>query len=162
MATTSKPTNAKTKTEQFLTFLLPPEQKVILPTKQLVEILSLSLGQITPITDLAPAVMGVCNWRGEVLWVVDLGYLLGFNPLFHYVHTQSTYKVILVHSQGYTLGLAVSQVGQMLWCDPTQIQPASATFVDSELAAYLRGYWLDPNGDAFLVLDADALCKGFT
>jgi positive phototaxis protein PixI len=101
--------------------------------------------------------MGVSNWRGEVLWLVDLGYMIGFDALHAAGYTQVIYKTILVRSQGQILGLVVSGVEQMLWCALDQIQPSSTNYVTSELASYLRGYYLSPNRDLILVLDGDAL-----
>ncbi|WP_019502435.1 chemotaxis protein CheW [Pseudanabaena sp. PCC 6802] len=146
-----------TASEQFLTFLLPPKQRVMISTKQLVEIVNISIGQVVPIPDVSPYVMGVSNWRGEVLWMVDLGCMLGFEPLHAASYTQATYKSILVRSQGQIMGLVVSGVEQMLWCAPDRIQTSVANYVTSDLASYLRGYYLAPDRDLTLVLDGDAL-----
>lgn len=157
MATESAVAKANVGSEQFLSFVLPPDQKVIVSTKQLIEILNISLGQIVPIPDVPPFVMGVCNWRGEVLWVADLGYILGFEPLYQQGFTQTTYKVILLRSQGQTLGLAVRNVQQMVWCNPEQIQASSDSYVTSELSSCIQGYYLSPDRELMLVLDGDAL-----
>ena len=59
-------------TEQFLTFSLgQDQQQALLPTSQLLEIVRVNLSQITPIAGIAPYVMGVYNWRGDVIWVID-------------------------------------------------------------------------------------------
>ncbi|MEE3716098.1 chemotaxis protein CheW [Tumidithrix elongata RA019] len=178
-STTSSPpkqvgsTSQKANSEQFLTFSVSPTQKVMLATRQLVEILNLSLGQITAIADVAPTVMGVCNWRGEVLWVVDLAYLMGFEPIYRSGYTQTNCSVILVRqnasqreSQGIAIGLAVTQVGQMLWCESEQILPAPATIANSGMGKFLRGYWLNETGwlegsETLLVLNGDALVRAF-
>lgn len=146
-----------TGSEQFLTFLLPPEQRVMISTKQLVEIVNISISQVVPIPDVPPYVMGVSNWRGEVLWLVDLGYMLGFDPLHTAGYAQVNYKAILLRSQGQIVGLLVNGVEQMIWCAPDQIQPTSTNYVTSELASYLRGYYLAPDRDLTLVLDGEAL-----
>jgi positive phototaxis protein PixI len=157
MATESAVSKATVGSEQFLSFVLPPEQKVIVSTKQLVEILNISLTQIVPIPDVPPFVMGACNWRGEVLWVADLGYMLGFEPLYQQGFNQPTYKVILLRSQGQTLGLAVRNIKQMMWCDPSQIQSSSTNYVTSDLSSCIQGYYLSPDRELMLVLDGDAL-----
>jgi positive phototaxis protein PixI len=156
--------NQRANTEQFLTFSVSPTQKVMLPTRQLVEILNLSLGQITSIADVSPTIMGVCNWRGEVLWVVDLASLTGFEPLYRN-YSQSNTNVILARSQGLTIGLAVSQIGQMLWCDLDRIMPAPASFSSAGMSKFLRGYWLNQTSDGknetYLILNADAIVTAF-
>lgn len=69
-------------TEQFLTFSLSLEQQALLPTQQLLEIVKVNLSQITAIAGLEPYVMGIYNWRGDVIWVVDLASMLGFTPIY--------------------------------------------------------------------------------
>jgi positive phototaxis protein PixI len=157
MAIASAVAKATIGDEQFLSFVLPPAQKVIVSTKHLVEILNLSLGQVVPIPDVPVFVMGVCNWRGEVLWVVDLSYMLGFEPLYQHGFTQTTYKVILLRSQGKTIGLAVRNVEQMVWCNPEQIQSSSTSYVTSELSSCIQGYYLNAKQELMLVLDGEAL-----
>jgi positive phototaxis protein PixI len=157
MATDRAVAKATVGSEQFLSFVLPPQQKVIVSTKKLVEILNISLGQIVPIPDVPPFVMGVTNWRGEVLWVADLAYMLGFEPLYQQGFTQPNYKVILLRSQGQTLGLAVRNVEQMVWCNPEQIQSSSTSYVTSELSSCIQGYYLTSDRELMLVLDGDAL-----
>jgi positive phototaxis protein PixI len=146
-------------TEQFLSFRLTSTIQAMLPTQQLTEILNLSFNQIVPIPDMPPQMMGVCNWRGEVLWLVDLGYLLGSEPLFE--HRRTACKAIVVQYQGQMLGLVVNQVNQMIWCDLAQVQPLPKTQLTPELSACLQGYWLTPQHETLLVLDSDILVDFF-
>ncbi|OLP16311.1 hypothetical protein BST81_22205 [Leptolyngbya sp. 'hensonii'] len=149
----------QSKTQQFLSFRLLPNTQAMVSTEQLTEVLSLSLAQIVPIPDVPPQVMGVCNWRGEVLWLVDLGYLLGFTPLFSQGYRQSNYSAIVLRHQDATLGLVVDQVGQMLWCSPEQIQPLAPGQLAPALSHCAQGYWLDSQGIPFLILKGDAIVE---
>lgn len=146
--------------EQFLSFVLPSDHQALLPTHQLLEILSVTSGQIIPIADMPRAVMGVFNWRGEILWMVDLGELLGFPPLFSQSLRRPHFSTLILQSQGKTLGLVVEQVAQMVWCNPAQIQATPAPRVTPELAAYLRGYYLQAE-TTWLVLDGAAIIAAF-
>ncbi|MCU0571148.1 MAG: chemotaxis protein CheW [Oculatellaceae cyanobacterium Prado106] len=157
--TTAIPTTENA--EQFLSFHLTETLHAMLPTQQLTEILNLALHQLVPIPDVAPQVMGVCNWRGDVLWLVDLGYLLGAEPLYSQGYRRSHYKAIIVHHQGHTLGLVVSQVNQMLWCDPAQIQSLPEANFVPELSNSFQGYWLTPTDETLLVLDSRVLVEFF-
>jgi positive phototaxis protein PixI len=142
--------------QHFLSFRLPPHSWGILPTAQLIEILNLPAEQMVPIGDVPPEVIGVCNWRGEVLWLLDLGYRLGLPPLFSQEKTRSAYTVMIVHHGTQTLGLVVEQVSQMVWCDPAAILPLPATqFTDLRQRQLLQGYWLQ--SETFWVLDCDQL-----
>lgn len=45
------------------------------------ETLALERGQIYPIPGTNPHLMGITDWRGRLLWVLDLGSLLGLPKL---------------------------------------------------------------------------------
>ncbi len=66
--------------EQFLRFHLVPDTTLMLSITQLTEVLTIPVGQIIPIPHMPAWVMGVYNWRGEILWMVDLGQLVGLTP----------------------------------------------------------------------------------
>jgi len=165
----SKPQGQLENQAQYLSFVLGGTEEayaLMLPTLDLVEILNLSFAQITPIPDTSNFVMGVCNWRGEVTWVLDLAARLGFEPLYRQAlgqgYGQTSCNVILLQAQGTVLGLAVKKVGQMLWSDRTKILPVPASLANSQLANYLQGYWLSSTGATFLVLDSNALVEGLS
>jgi len=154
-------TAASERTQQFLSFFLPPHIHAMLPTQQLTEILSLAAHQIVPIPDVPPQVMGVCNWRGEVLWLLDLGYLLGAEPISNQSDHQSSYSTIVVHDQGCTLGLVVGQINRMLWCNPDQIQRLPTVQNTTPISPCLQGYWLSPQAETLLVLNSLVLINSF-
>jgi positive phototaxis protein PixI len=145
--------------QQFLSFSLPPTIQAMLPTQRLTEILNLPIQQIIPVPEMPAYVMGVCNWRGEVLWLVDLAALLGADPLHNQSLRQSNYSAVIIHHQGRTVGLVVGQVQQMLWCPTDKIQTLASNPLPPELAPCLSGYWLNPQGDTLWRLDAGAIAE---
>ena len=58
--------------EQFLRISLASNTLALLPVQYLSEVLTMPNGQIMPIPHMTPWVMGAYNWRGEILWMVDL------------------------------------------------------------------------------------------
>lgn len=164
------PTNSQEKTEdreQFLRFTLLPDTIAILPVNHMTEVLNIPLGEIVPIPQMPPWAMGVYNWRGEVLWLVDLGHLVGLSPIYQGIGSRSSYSVIVIHHQHMdkeqktlvkkTLGLIVDRVEDMEWCNPDSIQSSLETKVSSELVPFLRGFWLKENGEIFIVLDGNSI-----
>jgi positive phototaxis protein PixI len=149
--------------EQFLRLHLVPATKVLLPIQQVAEVLTISVGQIVPISHMPACVMGVHNWRGEVLWMVDLGHLCGLTPYYQQTipiaHTalvlQGRDKASTQKSQ--TLGLVVDRVEDVEWCDPNVIQPLPPSTMTSELASLLRGYWWKSDDAMLAVLEAEAI-----
>lgn len=162
---------------QFLRFYLVPDTTAILPVQQITEVLTMPISQVLPIPHMPAWVMGVYNWRGEILWMVDLGHLLGLTPLYQQANSRSTYTTIVIHSSqqvpgrqragspltgSKTLGLLVNRVEDMEWCNPDLIQlpPQSAT--PDKLVPFLRGYWLKSNGELVMVLDGKPIIAGMS
>ena len=155
-------------TEQFLAFSLTnsqaSKQKALLPTKQLLEIVNVNLTQITAIAGLAsPSVMGIYNWRGDVIWVVDLASLLGYTPLYAQEYDLGNFQdkchIIFLRSQDTVLGFAVTKVWQMVRCDTAAIQTTKLGLTNQAAMQACRGYWLGAKNETFLVLDGDAISE---
>lgn len=54
--------------------------KVALPLDSTREVISLTYGEICPVPGVSPALLGVANQRGKLLWVLELGDLLKIPP----------------------------------------------------------------------------------
>ncbi|MBW4618016.1 MAG: chemotaxis protein CheW [Cyanosarcina radialis HA8281-LM2] len=150
--------------QQFLRFNLLPETTAMLPVSQMTEVLAIPMGQIVPIPQMPAWVMGVYNWRGEVLWLVDLGNLLGMDSIYQSTASRSTYTTIVIHNATQPgnntrkmLGLVVNQVEDMESCDPDLIQSSLNVSVSPDLVPFLRGYWLKSSGDIMVALDGNAI-----
>ncbi|MDJ0897943.1 MAG: chemotaxis protein CheW [Xenococcus sp. MO_188.B8] len=153
--------------EQFLRFHIEPETKIMLPIEQVTEVLKIGVGKVVPIPQMPSWVMGVYNWRGEILWIVDLGHLIGLNPWYQQeVNATNHTAVVLSYSNQshnnrnksqISLGLIMTRVEDIEWCNPDGIQSPPASAITSALAPFLRGYWVKPDGQIILVLDGDAI-----
>lgn len=128
----------------------------MLATDRVAEILNLNPQQIVPLPDVFPEVVGVFNWRGEVLWLVDLSYLLGAEPLFHQMGANNYNALVVQHPQGI-IGLVINPISQSFWCNPAEIQLLSSTQRTTKLSQCLQGYWSTPEGETIWVLDSDAV-----
>jgi positive phototaxis protein PixI len=155
--------------KQFLRFHLMPDTTALLPMEQLTEVLSIPNGQIVPIFHMPAWVMGVYNWRGEILWIVDLGHLVGLTPWHQQANSTSVYRAVVLQADSdptmasnlnkYLLGVVINRVEDIEWCNPDWIQSPPASIVTPELAPFLRGYWLKPNGEMLVVMDGQAIIR---
>ena len=153
--------------QQFLRFHLLPDTTALLPIQQLTEVLTIPRGQIVPIFQMPAWVMGAYNWRGEVLWMVDLGHLVGLSPWHQRANIASAYTAIVLQAPAKdstgnnpkkeTLGLVVNRVEDIEWCNPDEIQSPPSSTVTPELVPFLRGYWLKSNGDMLVVIEGKAI-----
>lgn len=132
--------------EQYLRFSLPDDVTALLPVRQVVEVLNLN--QLLPIPAMPAWVLGVFNWRGEIIWAIDLAQGLGLTPLA----VRTPYLAILAHHQGQRLGLVVDQVEDMAWCGSEAIKPLIPGLFPAALTQAARGHWLPPDQQQALVL----------
>lgn len=148
---------------EFLRFPLGAKSQAILPVDQLSEVLLLASNQVVPIPDMSVWVLGVHNWRGEVLWVIDLGQLLGLPSLHQQMTSTNSLMVLVTQERGRSpttaahLGLAVQGVDDLHWCNPADIASPPPGVVTPSLAPFLRGYTLGQDGEMLLALDMTAL-----
>lgn len=149
---------------QFLRFPADDRTHAMLPVEQLTEVLTLASNQVVPIPEMPAWVLGVYNWRGEILWIVDLGQLLGGRSLHQQSTALQSYTVLVAqHRRANTpshLGLAVRMVDDLHWCDPSDIASPPPAVITSQLAPFLRGYTLGIDGEMLLALDITPLFEG--
>lgn len=147
-------------TQPFLEVLLSPTVSGLLPLHRLAEVLTLSPHQIVPIPDLEAAVMGISNWRGEILWILDLSYFLGFEPLP--VAREQISVLVSLNAVG-ALGLGVVGTGRLLWCDPELMGAEAGDLLDLEAGEQIVSkIWREAEGgEPLWVLDPEGIRLGF-
>lgn len=158
---------SKTREEQFLRFCLHSDTKVMLPIRQITEVLKIQFGQIVPIPHLPAWVMGVYNWRGDILWMVNLGHLIGLESEYQQESNLSNHPVIVLSpnkektkidsENNIHLGLLIDSVEDIEMCDVEAIQSASNSTITRQIQPFLQGYWLRLEGDIVLVLNGEAI-----
>ncbi|MDY7021459.1 MAG: chemotaxis protein CheW [Cyanobacteriota bacterium] len=124
-----------TPSQQFLSFSLNPSLQGLLAANQLAEIIRLDPSQIISISEMPSAVIGVCPWQGEVLWLVDLAYLFGFDPLMKPANTQANCSIIKVRTHRGNLGLWVEKVGKLISCKSSSLQSPELSYAQLQRRA---------------------------
>ncbi|MEM6836782.1 MAG: chemotaxis protein CheW [Cyanobacteria bacterium P01_C01_bin.120] len=140
------------KRRRFLQFRLAEESKILLPLHEVVEVLQLETSEILPVPEMPSWILGVCNWRGEVLWLTDLNTLVGNSPLCQQDPTLEQLIAVIVQSEGCSVGLVVNQVDDVEQFDPEHIHQQEGLY-SAGLAAIVAGYLPDHKG---IVLDVSA------
>ena len=157
----------KTDNNQFLRFRLHDNTKAMLPIKQITEVLKVQFGQIVPIPQMPAYVMGVYNWRGNILWMVDLSHLIGLDPWYQKSINRSNHTAIVLSpnkegikaniQSNINLGLVISKVEDIEMCDIAKIQVPPSSSVSNQLASFLAGYWIQSTGDMIMVLKEQSI-----
>lgn len=150
--------------EQFLQFDLDSEVRVMLPISQITEVLKIEFAQIVPIPQMPSWVMGVYNWRGNILWMVDLGHLVGLNSWYRIGFSECNVVVLSPNKatpqveDDIHLGLVVYRVEDLEECNLKEIQPTIGN-IAAKIANFASGYWSNPQGEIVSVLDGDAIAR---
>ncbi len=158
--------------EQFLRLYLDSETGALLPITQLTEVLNVSCSQVMPIPHMHSWMMGVYNWRGEILWLVDLANLVGITPLYQQALTSSSHTVIVLEApleetdstgnDRKTLGLVVNQVGNIENCNPDLIKNIAFPAINTKLEAFLRGYWSKSDYEMLAIFHLDSIWEAIS
>ncbi len=125
--------------ELHLRFYVPSGNEFALPATGIREVISPPPDRITPIPNASPLLLGTLNWRGQVIWVADLGQFLGDIAVLN--TDRPEIPVIAVEDQDTILGMAVDRIKDMDWLDVIDMEPMLTNVPDS-MAPFLRGEWL--------------------
>ncbi len=127
------------------------------------ELIDIPSDRVVPIPHLPPAVLGVYNWRGEVLWVVDLAVLLGDGGLEFETERRSypTIVVSAIDSSGETktIGLVVDEIADIEWCE--LVSPPAVTIEPHQIERlrWVKGEAIAPSGERLTILDELAIVE---
>ena len=146
--------------QQFLRFQLQPELTAVIEIALVTELVNLPSDRIVPMPHLPPAVMGVYNWRGEILWVVDLAVLLGArSSMSQHRNLQPT--IILTSEvegedrQPKTVGFVVEAIAEIEWFDP--LAAVGTTDIDPKFSSWASGVLVTATGEQLLKLDGHTI-----
>ncbi|QDZ41220.1 purine-binding chemotaxis protein CheW [Euhalothece natronophila Z-M001] len=144
--------------QRFLRFHLGLEDTALLPVNTVKEVLSVSGEKILAVPDTPASVLGIHNWRGEMLWLVDLNYMLGFSPLWEIENIATNINIIVLQVENQEIGIAVRQVETIEEHNWQKLQPPEGLFPD-HILSYVQGYLTQASS---IILDAQSLVKAFS
>ena len=150
--------------EQYLRFRLYPETVALLPVHYLAEIATVAYSAIIPVPSMPAWVSGIYNWRGTILWVVDLGHLMGLTPWQEQPTITDTHSMTILRSPessekgSLNVGAIVQNVEDIDFYESETMEPTVNTSVSSQLASFLQGLLPDPqSNESLFVLDGAAI-----
>ena len=142
--------------QKFLRCRLGSQDSGLVALIYVAEVRQIVVAEILPVPAMPECVLGICNWRGKMLWLVDLNLFLDYPPLVTSEIASIPLMAIVMQIEGQSMGLVVSQVQDIEWHDPSQIQPATASLFAAKTLPFLQGYL--PDADA-VVLDPEAIAR---
>jgi positive phototaxis protein PixI len=154
--------------QQFLQFQLQANLLAAIEIDLVTELVNIPSDRIVPMPHLPPAVMGVYNWRGEILWIVDLGRLLGAKNSAS--RDRSLQPTMILTSgaidqdrQSTTVGLVVDEIAEIEWLDLDLIQSPVPKNIHPEFVNWSSGVWISTTNKNCLKLDGHKIfnCADF-
>jgi positive phototaxis protein PixI len=140
--------------QRFLRVQVCTETTALLPVDEIVSIAPISITEILPVPHMPNCVLGLYNWRGEMLWLVDLGRQVGFAGLVQ--SGNSTFMTLIVEVNDQSLGLCVPQVHDIESHDPQLVRGASSEMFSAQFLPFVKGYL---TGDRTTVLNLAAVLQ---
>ena len=143
--------------ELCLRFTVPSGSEFALAAVGVREVMSVYLDRITPIPNASPFFLGTYNWRGQVIWVADLGQFLGDRVL---VNTdQNEVSVLIVEDQELVMGFAVDGVANTEWLDLDRMSLSQS--IPPAMQPFIKGVYAtaDVNHPELRLLDRVAILR---
>lgn len=142
--------------EKFLRFRLNQTHSMLLPLEDIIAAQTISILDLLPVPQMGASVLGLSNWRGEALWIVDLAHQLGFGEILDRPQPLTTLSAIVVQSQNKWLGLAVQEVDEIEEHDPETMLYSSPELFAQLSSVFIKGYF---RHDHSVVLSAAAILQ---
>ena len=124
--------------ELCLRFDVPSGNEFALIASGVREVMSVYFDRITPIPNASLFFLGTYNWRGQVIWVADLGQFLGDGVLVN--TNQNEVSVLIVEEQELVMGFAVHTVANTEWLDLSQMLPPDRS-IPSTMSSFIKGVY---------------------
>ena len=142
-----------TPTKKFLIFQLGTNEKAAIPLEVVSEVLPVVTADILPVPEVPSCVLGLSNWRGEMIWWVDLEDLLGMTPLARKTTTLSEQMAMVMTVENKSLGLLIRNLIDIELLELEQMNAPTPGLFPSEIMSFLEGYFLDENQQVIMSFD---------
>ncbi len=144
--------------KKFISFKLGLKDIALLPLECIAELFQVSIGDILPVPEIPNCVLGIYNWREEILWLLDLNALTGF-PAITQQESLLTMMAMVVQVEGKYLGLLVPQVNDIEMLDLQNMKIPDRQLFKDELMPFLQGYFITKDNEILRVLNPEAISQ---
>ncbi|MDJ0618045.1 MAG: chemotaxis protein CheW [Calothrix sp. MO_192.B10] len=146
-------------TQKFLIFNVGEKDKAVISLENVTEVMQVALNEICGVPQMPSCVLGIYNWRGEMLWLVDLESMLGYESLPQESHMVTKMMTIVVQNKGKNLGFLVRQLMDIEGIETQDIKPPSHELFSPAISPFLHGYFINDAEEMIMSLDAEAIIQ---
>lgn len=119
------------------------EESALIPLVQAKEILNLDPVDILPVPAVPDWVLGVHDWRGELLWLLDIERLLGFPAICQPHARMVRLKGVVVRVNHQSLGVVVRSIDDIELHDEETLKEVRTGLFPDSLLPFLGGYFVE-------------------
>jgi purine-binding chemotaxis protein CheW len=123
--------------ELYLKFSLASGRQLALSAIGIREVMQQPPSKITAIPNTSPLLLGTMNFRGQIIWVVDLGQFLGDSMLLNTERPEI--PIVAVELQEMLLGLAIEKLGPTDWLEQERLEAHQSQ--GEAIDAFIQGVW---------------------
>jgi len=145
--------------EKFLRFPLNSTTDGLIPLGELQEVCPLAVPTILPVPEVPRFLLGIINWRGKATWIVDLGSLWGAPHWCQREPIAEAGMALLLPWKEETIGLLIEEIKTVEIFNPQQCLPIGEGMFSQEFSALAQGYFLNPQGKTWFVLDINSIMQ---
>lgn len=125
--------------QRLLRFPLSAQDSGLLPLEEIAEVLKIAVASILPVPGVPEEVLGICNWRGDMVWLIDFNTLLGYTPLLSQVAGLESLIVLVIQAQDKVIGLGVPQFDDIELHDLNHLQPVAPGLFPPQMYPFIAG-----------------------
>ena len=145
--------------QKFISFQLGLDRIALLPLESVTELFQLPVAEILPVPEVPSCVLGIYNWREEMLWLADLNALTGFPALGEKDGLLRSPMTIVIQAKERSLGLVVPQVKDIENLDMKQLKPPEGGVFTPKLFPFLQGYFVSETNQILPLLNPQAIIQ---
>lgn len=144
---------------KFLSFNLGDTDTAVILLEDIIEVVTVSLTDICSVPQMHSCILGIYNWRGEMLWIIDLEEMLGYTSVTQEARLVPKMMVIVVQTEGKSLGILVRKLIDIYWLDTDLMKLPDSQLFKPEIIPRLYGYFINDSEDIIINLNANAIVK---
>jgi positive phototaxis protein PixI len=128
--------------QKFLRCQLGPDRTALILVDRVIAVLTVHVGEVLAVPHMPNFVLGIYNWRGEIIWLLDLAAQLGLSASTLATNPVSL-PIIIAQVGEQSFGLAVLQIFDIESHDIEQLHPATPGLFSPQLQPFVKGYLAD-------------------
>ncbi|BAZ07347.1 chemotaxis protein CheW [Calothrix sp. NIES-3974] len=143
--------------EKVLSFCLGNQDTAVIPLANITEVFQVSLNDVCGVPEMPNCIQGIYNWRGEMLWLIDLELMLGYASLSYRSNITAKMMVIVIQYEGKYLGLLVRQLMDIERLNSGAIKLANSQLFPHEVLPFLRGYFINESEKMIIAINPESI-----